>query len=481
MLMNGWFAQVCERGRQRRLRRPRHVWHRRLPGLAAECLESRALLSNIAVTAHAGVVTLKGDTADHTVNATVVNGDLHLVGTNGTEFTFNGKTAATIDVPLNSTIRAINIVMPGAGNNDITFDATGLPKVSGKVDVDFGSGADALTFENATVKGAINVHAGNGADKITLSNDTAGGIFVQTGNGADTIALSNDTSGSVSIHAGNGGDTVTLSNVTLGTAKHEDDSEDDDSGDDDSKGDRHSAARGPKNDTRRSRGDDARHEKSDDEGENGQPLVIMTGSGDDTITLNSVVSTGTAFGGKWQIAAGAGNNNVTLTNVNDHGFLNVSATGSGNDTVTITGSTFGKQVNVSLPNGTEQIIVSGDTFNGKTTLSTGRGANSTISVDDSQFRTVAVFAMAGANAQLNLESTDTAAGSGTVFNGPVFASLTGASAVANLGVNTVGDTLTFNKVVHITGGSPIATVNVMTANVTFAHKLLLKNATEVDV
>ena len=149
--------------------------------------------------------------------------------------------------------------------------------------------------------------------------------------------------------------------------------------------------------------------------------------------------------------------------------------------MTIDGSTFGKQVQVSLPNGTETINLSGDTFNGKASFSTGTGSGSTISVDDSTFRTVAVFAMAGPNATLNLESTDTAAGSGTVFNGPVFIQMTGASAIANLGVNTVGDTLTFEKVVHITGGSPAAVVNVMDANVTLAHKLLLKNATRVDL
>ena len=43
-----------------------------------------------------------------------------------------------------------------------------------------------------------------------------------------------------------------------------------------------------------------------------------------------------------------------------------------------------------------------------------------------------------------------------------------------------GDSLTFDKVVNITGGLPAATVNIVDANVTFKKKLLLKNATRVD-
>ncbi len=72
--------------------------------VAAEQLELRALLSNIAVTAQAGVIRLVGDTGDHTVAASVVGTNLELAGSGGTTLTFGGTTAATVDVPLSGKI-----------------------------------------------------------------------------------------------------------------------------------------------------------------------------------------------------------------------------------------------------------------------------------------------------------------------------------------------------------------------------------------
>jgi hypothetical protein len=140
----------------------------------------------------------------------------------------------------------------------------------------------------------------------------------------------------------------------------------------------------------------------------------------------------------------------------------------------VTNSTFGKDVTVRLPNGTEMITLGNDTFNGQVSLSTGTGSGSTIAIDDSQFETTTHIAMAGGKATLNIE-TAAANGVGTEFHGQFIAALTGASAVANFGVKS-GDTVIFDAAVLITGGTPAATVNVVTAVVTFNVPPVLKNA-----
>jgi len=157
MLLKNWFAGLSQSRRQRRLKRPRSVGHWRLTNLAAECLETRALLSNIAVTVQSGVITLTGDSGDHTVNAAVVNGQLELTGSNGTDFTFNGNTATTIDIPLNSPIKALHINLLQAGNNALTFDGTNLPAISGNVVMQLGDGTDTVVFENTIVNGIVDV------------------------------------------------------------------------------------------------------------------------------------------------------------------------------------------------------------------------------------------------------------------------------------------------------------------------------------
>jgi hypothetical protein len=428
MLLKNWFAGLSALRRQSRLRRPRRGGHWRLTNLAAECLETRALLSNIAVTVQSGVITLTGDAGDHTVNAAVVNGQLELTGSNGTDFTFNGNTATTIDIPLTSPIKALHVNLLQAGNNTVTFDGTDLPAIAGNVVMQLGDGTDTIVFQNTTVNGIVDVHAGNGGDTIWVLNDALRGLAVVTGSGNDSILVSN-----VTLQGPGQGQTGGGSNADLvdGNA-----------------------------------------------GKTGRPLVISTGLGDDTVEVDSVVSAGQALGSKWQIYLGEGNNIVTMNSCDDHGFLTITATGTGNDVATITNSSFGKQVAITLPDGQEQIVLSGDTFGGKVDLGTGTGSGSSISIDDSTFDKVATFTMKGDNATLNIETT-AADGLGTEFQLPVTIALKGASGIINLGTSA-GDTLNFDKVVHITGGVPAAIVNVVDASVTFQKKLQLSNATRVD-
>ena len=84
MVLAGWFAGVCGRRQRNRMSRLRRVRKSPFANVAAEQLELRALLSNIAVTAQAGVIRLVGDTGDHTVAASVVGTNLELAGSGGT-------------------------------------------------------------------------------------------------------------------------------------------------------------------------------------------------------------------------------------------------------------------------------------------------------------------------------------------------------------------------------------------------------------
>src|SRR5438105_1622684 len=143
MLITDWLQQWRGRREKRRLRRPRYRSGRLIAGWAAECLEARTLLSNVAVSVDDGVVKLAGDTGDHTIDVSVVSGNLRLVGSSGTTFTFNGTTSASTDLPLSpiGTIRGFEITMQG-GNDTIHFDATNLGTIAGKVEVNLGDGTN---------------------------------------------------------------------------------------------------------------------------------------------------------------------------------------------------------------------------------------------------------------------------------------------------------------------------------------------------
>src|SRR5262245_26352865 len=198
MLIRHWLQNWRVRRQRMRSCRRRDVSSWRLNSLPAECLESRALLSNVAVTTDTGIITLSGDTGDHSFTAAVVDlsGVLNLVltGASGTEFTFGSTTAATIDIPLSTigTINGLEITMQG-GADTISFDATNLGTISGDAIMKLGDGINSLTFQNATVTGRAVVDGGSGVDTIQLTGDTLGAVSICTGEEGDTIGLTTVT------------------------------------------------------------------------------------------------------------------------------------------------------------------------------------------------------------------------------------------------------------------------------------------------
>jgi hypothetical protein len=344
MLLTGWFTRLCEGRAHRKIRRSFSIANH--ASLAAECLETRALLSNIAVTAKAGVITLTGDTGDHTLDASVVNGQLQLAGSNGTTLSFNGTTAATVDVPLGGTIKGLNIVMQG-GNDTIAFEGAGLPIISGNVSVNLGDGADSFTFANATVAGNMKIQGGAGDDSIHLSHDAArailiatgngndalcvaqttvhGKFVVNTGNGTDAVDLSRDIAASIAIQLGDGNDCVsvreTIVNGNLGVAV----------------------------------GNGTDHVRLEDDTVGA--VAIQAGSGNDCISVED-----TLVIGRLGVMVGNGDDDVRLDD-NTTGAVGIQA-GDGNDTICVEDTLVNGKLGVVVGNGTDGVGLDGDIAGG---------------------------------------------------------------------------------------------------------------------
>lgn len=437
MFMTGW-VRMYENRIQRWVRRPRVRRHRaRATSWAAECLETRALLSAVGVSSAGGVITLSGNASNNSINASVVNGNLELTGSNGTTFTFNGTTASTVDVPLNGQINGLNLNL-GTGNNTFTLDGTGLSAIQGSVVVTAGNGNDSIGLSNVTTTGAISVQLGSGGDSVVLSNSTAAGIAIHAGNGSDVIAVTNTTiTGNANTSLGSpfpglpgwpgggchSGSLFGQHNVGLNS-------------------------------------------------QNG--LSITIGAGNDVVALSNVTESNTGLGQTWGINLGGGQDTVSIDSVNDANGLSIRQTGgarSTTDSVSITNSTLGGATTVGLT-GTDDVNLAFDTFSGPVSVTTGLGSGSMIDVNDSTFSSLAAFVAQGANATVNLE-TGGLTGPGTIFQGPLFVVFGGSGGVANFSSSSVDDSLTFDGLAVVIGSHTGATVNVTDANTSFnGHALI---------
>ncbi len=431
MHLHAWFARLFARRDQWSSRQSRSLSRRAFADCAAECLEVRELLSNVALTIQSGVISLTGDSGNHTVDASVVAGKLHLVGSAGTTFTFNGATTSIVDVKVGliGPINSIHITMLN-GDDTVNFNALNLGTVSKNFVVDMGGGTNSFNLTHATVGGILAVHGSTGANTVLLSNDTLQAAAIHTGAGNDVV-------------------TLTAVNFSGKTSYFPADPTD----------------------------------LSQDSWIPGSSLLIDTGAGTDTVTLTSVVGASSLAGDQWTIV-GSGNATVTLTTDTNHGSLFVqrlaSAAAAGTETVDINGCTFDKTAAVRLAAGLSHITVEGSTFNAAALLSTGLGNASTISVDSSIFAASAAFSLLGTGATLNLE-TRGLGGPGLVFHGSVLVSQ-GPSGIVNFANNGGGNTLVFDGVVHVAGSFPATTLTIADAHVTIpVGKLTLSGTTRVDI
>ena len=376
-------------------------------------------VTHVDVVVSDGVVSLFGDLASHQIGVAVVNGNLELTGTQGTEFTFNGKTQSVLDLPLTSIapLKGLFFDMPGA-DAAITIDGTNLGTLAGNIVALLGNGSNSFVLKNSNVAGEVNVFGGQGGDSITLTGDTIRDATILTGGGSDSVTLT-----SVTLQAAPLVPSVpALSSLTFGAN-----------------------------------------------------LDINTGGGNDVIAMNSVTGTSSLLGSLWVISTGVmGNGTVTLNSVTNPGVTVV--TGSiGNNTITAAGSSFGAAtVVVAAGLGPNSVQLGTSTFNGPAVLIAAGGTAPLVSVDNSTFKSAAVFVAAGNNSQIKVQTTS-AGGSGTVFQGPVVGVVAGPSGTVSLGNPTASGTLAFQSQVIFVGNPATndTTVDIATGVTTLDNNKLL--------
>ncbi len=504
MLLVNWFSKLRNLGEQRRSRRRTRRASRRsiarYDWAAVECLEARTLLSNVAVAVTGGVISLTGDSGNHTVHAAVVNlpsgnttvPNLEFTGTGNTTFSFGNTTnVTTLDIPL-SQIGAINglTISMQAGDDAVTFDATNLGTISGAVSVQLGSGTNSFVFNDATVTGKMSVRGGTGNDTIQMTNDNLATLGIDTGDGTDAVTLTSLTIAGTDETPADTGLQGFVDNLVTSVEGFLSDL----LGDLQSRlPDQFGGALSGLGQQLQSHfgGNSARTNSA-------TALNIQMGNGDDSVDLESVTGlagTGSTadsgagqfgqfswlfsnnswqFGNQWKINLGGGNDTVTVNGAQLAQSLAIGA-GDGNDTVNLTGSTIGGTTQVNLGSGQDNINVQSSTFTGRTSLSTGSGDSSTISIDDSTFNARTKIAMGGSNANLNIETQGTP-GPGTTFDAPLTVKFFGPSATATFGSSSPDDTLTFNSRVFVFGGIPAATVAIDPSVTIDDSKLFLFNA-----
>lgn len=375
-------------------------------------------ITHVDVVVRNGVVSLFGDTANHTIGVAVVNGNLELTGTRGTEFTFNGTTQSVLDLPVssNSPLKGLFFDMP-QGDDAITIDGTNLGTLTGNIVAFLGAGKNSFTLHDATVAGDVNVFAGNGDNTVTMTADTIRDATILTGDGSDSVKLTNVTLQSAPLLPS----IPDLSFLTFGAN-----------------------------------------------------LNINTGGGNDVIEMDSVTGTPSLIGGVWVVSTGlAGNGTMTLNSVTNHG-VTVVLGSIGNNTITAAGSSFGvATVVVAGGTGHNAVQVGTSTFIGPAVLVAAGGTAPLVSVDNSTFQSVAVFVAAGDQSQIKVQ-TATGSGAGTVFQGPMVGVAAGAAAGMTLGNPNASGKLAFQGPVILVG-DPVAddtTVDIATAVTTFDPKKL---------
>lgn len=192
--------------------RQRKAWNAPLE-ISVEHLEDRALLAGNVVASLTGThLTVFGDTADNSIEITVINNEVQLRGLSNT--TINGGTAVFVVAANTDTVTGNILISLGSGNDTSVFSRN--VKLNGAVNVHGGDGNDSLNSNGATTNGHIAFWGGNGNDTFSLQDSTAHkSLYVYGDAGNDLISLNNLTiNGPVMVKGSTGDDGVSLNNVT---------------------------------------------------------------------------------------------------------------------------------------------------------------------------------------------------------------------------------------------------------------------------
>ncbi|MCA9061762.1 MAG: peptidylprolyl isomerase [Planctomycetaceae bacterium] len=206
-----WFSRTSRRDRSARSKTQRSV------SAVTQGLERRALLAgNAVIHQTASSVTIDGDSADNTIEVTVLSNGLVVRGLNGT--TINGGTDDVVLVSGSNTLNGRLQINGYAGNDTIMFSRNAT--FNGTVVVDAGAGDDQIGSTGAVFGSSLYVHGRAGDDDVSIKDSSVTGLlWIKTLGGNDVVSINTvDVTGRIKIKTGSGDDDVVLEAVTT-TAK----------------------------------------------------------------------------------------------------------------------------------------------------------------------------------------------------------------------------------------------------------------------
>lgn len=158
----------------------------------ADALEARTLLAgNVTAVVEGGNLRLTGDSADNSIEVTVVGGNL--------------------------VVRGLEATMINGSSNPFVVRAGGAT-ISGEFHAELGRGADTLRLTGPlTIGGETRIRDASGRSQIGLTNATLqGAVHIVTGQADDAVSLAGSTLGSsLSISAGEGDNLICVFDTTV--------------------------------------------------------------------------------------------------------------------------------------------------------------------------------------------------------------------------------------------------------------------------
>jgi cyclophilin family peptidyl-prolyl cis-trans isomerase len=201
--------------RNRNLRARHRRMTTRSPELAnVQHLEKRALLAGNAVASLNGPhLTVIGDSANNTVEITVLGGNVVVRGLDNT--TINGSAGEFIIASGTNTVGGNIHVTMGDGNDVVLFSRN--VQVTGSTVARGGRGDDSIGSTGGTFGGGLWIHGNRGDDTISVQDsDVTGKLWIKTKQGADVVSVTDTSvSGRLKIKTGSGDDAVSVNGSSV--------------------------------------------------------------------------------------------------------------------------------------------------------------------------------------------------------------------------------------------------------------------------
>jgi hypothetical protein len=437
-----------------------------MAAIAAEVLEARWLLSNVAVNLAGDSLSLQGDADNHRAMVFIVGDNLHFHGENGTEFTFEGTTSSELDIPLSRLGSLQNVYITSrAGDDHFELDLTGFSPLAGGITVALGAGHNGFVLRDAVARQGVWYSGGQATDEVLIDRCTVGGLNVNTLGGDDMVTVSSCNFEAKSLNgffdelrAGYdpnkfvaplmGIGNLVLAGLGLAPVAPP------------------MLPQLPKLPAI-----PLPNAGLPDVALTGGEFWVDTSSGNDTVIIENTTGVKPLLGGIWNVLLGDGNDNLSVDGSAVKSALLVDGS-AGNDTVTVKSTTLDGFANIAGSTGTDKVALEGVTAAAPLFVS-ALGNDSRVEVEESTFQSLVAVALWGERSQLLVETTNgPAPANGTRFQMPVLAVAPGKGSAVNLGA-TAGDPLFVASFFTVVGGVPSLPVNVAAGTQVDADKLLL--------